>query len=494
MNKRQAYTSYIHLLLGSLLLLYLIFPTHNDTLDSWAYAAEIKHGGTLFHPHHLLFNATHFLLLSLLPVAVPVIAWLKAVNAVMAYFSLRILVKILRIMMLTEQQILGWVLVVGSSFAVMRFATEGETYLLPVFFSLLGSFYFLKFSINRQHTSLLLAGTFCAMACLFHQIQIGWYLGLMLGAICLAKRKAWLILLPALLIPLVYVLVWKSIGSHEAFFQFINRDFYTGTATFSIGFKNVLLTAANFIRSFFQVHGIIPFFLRKSPWAYAAILSMILLLIWTIRKGGSIGWKDLSSPFQVFRYIHLGIFLLQLFLAFLSLGNAEFMVMLPFLLPLWIPAFISFRPQLLIGLGGILLIWNLTFGLFPRSSHTYYSHEKLIAFIRENPADYYLLKDKNLLANRLYYEEGEAFETPLRLISINSISMEEWIKLLEVAEAEQRQIYTDALDKPQLLSRVSLLAQSQLDLKTCEWNSLFSIPAYLGTYHVFQLKRCESTP
>ncbi|MEL6194233.1 MAG: hypothetical protein AAFR66_19390, partial [Bacteroidota bacterium] len=351
MKQNGSYQQYTELLLGGFLLLYLLLPTQNSTIDAWAYAAEIKQGGQLFHPHHLLFNGFHYLLIHVLPFSVSTLAWLKVVNAIAAYFSLRMLTGILRISLPLEKEVFSWCFLVGSSFAVMRFATEAETYMIPILFSLAASYAYLKYLFKQNLLLLILAGALCAIACLFHQIQVGWLIGLSLGAIILQPKKGWVIILPFFLIPVVYLLVWTSLDSSETFFQFINRDFYSGTASFSIGIHNFLLTGINFIRSFIQVHGIIPFFLKQSPWAYGSILGILMIGIWTLRKGFPISRSAFSSHVKSFKLIHLGIFLIQLLLAFLSAGNAEFMVMLPFLLAIWLAVFLHLKNHLLIGIG-----------------------------------------------------------------------------------------------------------------------------------------------
>ena len=490
MKQNGSYRHYTELLLGGFLLLYLLLPTQNSTIDAWAYAAEIKQGGQLFHPHHLLFNGFHYLLAHLFPFSISTLAWLKVVNAIAAYFSLRILTGILRISLPLEKEVFSCCVLVGSSFAVMRFATEGETYMIPVLFSLAASYAYLKYLIQQNVILLILAGALCALACLFHQIQIGWLIGLSLGAIFLQPKKGWVIILPFFLIPVVYLLVWISLDSSETFFQFINRDFYSGTASFSIGIHNFLLTGINLIRSFIQVHGIIPFFLQQSPWAYGSIVGIVFICIWTFRKGFPIRWNAVGTLYKGFSRIHLGIFLIQLFLAFLSAGNAEFMLMLPFLLAIWLPAFLHIKTPLLVGIGSMLLLWNLTFGLIPTAFHDYYHHSQISSFIKQNPDEYYVLKDKNQVANQLYYEEGPPFEEVLNLVSYDRLKPEDWEQLMAKANKEGKDIYTDVPDKPQLYSRGSMLLDSQADLSKCGLEVMLPIKAYLGEYTLYVIKHC----
>lgn len=70
------------------LLIYLLFPTNNSTVDGWGYAEEIKYGYNLFRSHHLLYNALGFVLLKalgLVGINADVLAFMKVLNAVAAF-------------------------------------------------------------------------------------------------------------------------------------------------------------------------------------------------------------------------------------------------------------------------------------------------------------------------------------------------------------------------------------------------------------------------
>src|SRR5690349_13241780 len=131
-----------YLVLLFFMLLYLLFPTANSTLDAWYYAACVKHGKDLFLPHHLLYNAFGYLLhkaVQLTGFSPDALAFLKVLNALFAVACLAVLNALLKQLHYTEMRRVGWLLVAGASFGVWRFATENEVYLLPILLCLCAS-------------------------------------------------------------------------------------------------------------------------------------------------------------------------------------------------------------------------------------------------------------------------------------------------------------------------------------------------------------------
>ncbi len=77
----------------------------------------------------------------------------------------------------------AWLLLAGSCFGVLRFATENETYIQPLLLALLASVAWAQ-SLQTEKNArrwLLLAGLLAALACLVHQLMVWWWLGLLLG-------------------------------------------------------------------------------------------------------------------------------------------------------------------------------------------------------------------------------------------------------------------------------------------------------------------------
>ncbi|MEL6131979.1 MAG: hypothetical protein AAFR59_01305, partial [Bacteroidota bacterium] len=226
--------------------LYLLFPTQNSTLDAWAYAGDIRHGNELFHPHHLLFSATSRLFYPDEPLTVDVLARQKVIHACLAAACLGILGLMLRQLTVDAKHITGYLLIVGSSFGLMRFATDNEVYLWPIFWSLAGTWAFLSYQASPRRVLLLLSGLFMALACLFHQIHAIWWLTLVIAFFVQNQKNTLYYILPALLIPCAYVpVLTEYVGlplTWDNLLHFTLRDFYRGTAEAIPGYQALILT------------------------------------------------------------------------------------------------------------------------------------------------------------------------------------------------------------------------------------------------------------
>ncbi|MDX9847542.1 MAG: hypothetical protein RBT74_11225 [Tenuifilaceae bacterium] len=129
------------------LIVYVIFPTHNSTVDGYGYACHVKFGEALFQSHHLLYSFLGYLwynLFAVLGFSLDVLSSLIIMNALSASVSLMLLGYILMHLFGNNAKVLSWIFFVGSTWGVMRFATENETYLVPIVFSLAGSLFYLK--------------------------------------------------------------------------------------------------------------------------------------------------------------------------------------------------------------------------------------------------------------------------------------------------------------------------------------------------------------
>lgn len=114
-------------------------------MDAYNYAASIKDGQDLFEPHHLFYNGFSLLIykvMNLFDVHIEILALAKIVNSVFVVFNLAILTKILQKLALKKKQILIFIAIAAFSYSSLRYGTENETYIVPIAFSLLGSYFF----------------------------------------------------------------------------------------------------------------------------------------------------------------------------------------------------------------------------------------------------------------------------------------------------------------------------------------------------------------
>jgi len=193
-------------------LFYVFYPTNNSSLDAYAYTGDIKYAKNLFLPHHLIYNYFLYSLLkpfSLFLNNVNVLLFTKYINAFFQALNLIIFCKILTKLSIPKKEILLYIIIIGFSFSLWRFGTENETYIIPITFSLIGSFYFLNFLKTRYLKYILYSGFFATIACLFHQIHFFWWFGLLIGTTFYTKKLKYILVysITALIVPLAYILV-----------------------------------------------------------------------------------------------------------------------------------------------------------------------------------------------------------------------------------------------------------------------------------------------
>lgn len=490
----------------------LLLPTRNSTTDAWYYAACVRHGFELFQPHHLLYNAVGWMWLRLLPGTPDALAALKVLNALAFGGCLLVLRDLLRRVAGTAVPVAGWLLVAGSSFAMLRFATENETYILPLLCSLLASRSWWRACAEPQRpSSWLMAGAWAAVAALLHQIHAGWWIGLMVGALLSGLKGMQgrmqaivLFMLPALAIPLAYAAVLPAWGlplTLPAWWHFVFRDLYAGHAGAAPSGHTLLLTAINLIRTFGQLHGTTFALVQRFP----AMLGVVLVCLGLAGLAARRLWQKPTvaprhaalEPASLFFRVHLLILLLQLGCAVWAEGNAEFMVMMPVLAALLLVQRI-WSGRALTYLGTALLLWNLTFGLLPahllRTGHT----ELLLARLTREPQAWWLLSDPNLALNQLQYATGQrevranVLPAPALLVKRPGYSVPKFREWLAERRAAGQPVYTDALGGPKLLDRARITQggdEAQLPLLAgYHLARVDSFPTSFGTVYLTQIK------
>ena len=445
-----------------LFLIYLFLPSRQSTIDGYGYANYIRDAESLFLSHHLLYNLIGYLWVSLLKLIgiSNTLGALKAMNALFAGLSLLILGKIFKGLGYGDSKATVWVLFAGSSWGVMRFATENETYIIPIIFSLIASHFFLLYYKQKNSTSILWAGFFATFACLVHQIHFFWWLAISLA---LFIRRDYLgalkYAIPALLVPLTYVLVlalyYNVSISFESLLQFALRDFYSGSATIGLGLKHIALSGISFIRTFLQVHGYLGNLMDISRWYILGVFGFMLLTSISLYnfKGLSASFREILSPFTSAIILAFG---LQLIFAILSHGNAEFMVMLPFLGAIILSRVLSNEIRFIGFLAIAMLVWNISFGLIPLSRHSIDGSGMVANAVVELDATQtlFVVFSKPSIDNQVRYYKGNY---PTNTISATQTKeMEDVVEAIYIALNKGQSVYTDCIDRPKTISRESL--------------------------------------
>ncbi len=429
-------------------LLYILFPSINNSLDSLAYAQEMREGSYLFRPHHLLYNALGYVFSTFLNIK-ETLAFMCLMNSVFAIACLFLMRSMLSTFM-DDRHCAVLLLFVGSCFGFIRFATDNEAYIVPLFFSLWASRTMLK------NKNVFLTSFLAATACLFHQIHVFWWLGLLFLVLLPSQKsqlkKAFQYFSGALIVPVAYLLVFY-LTKHDSpnIIQFVFHDYFQ-TDDVAVAFKPItlLLTPISFIRSFLQVHGYFLPLIHKYPAITIAILIALFCFarsLFKIKGAVSIRRTDIYS--KRFASTHLLIFILQFIFAALSDGNAEFMVMLPFAFTLFF--FIKYELRLCvsthIAIG--VLIWNLFLGLIPSHFMELNADFPMSRFIAAHPTNAYFLNDRHRIDNILSYYY------PKQHFIIESSS--KGISALDSLMSQNHAVFTDIVNNSVSFSRSSVV-------------------------------------
>lgn len=252
---------------------------------------------------------------------------------------------------------------------------------------------------------------FSMLAVCTHQIHFWWSLTLFIAVLYNYNysKNAKIIYSVLLFSGLpIYYLGYIFEGNSNSFLNFILGEYQKGNASIQIGFQSLILTGINFFRTIFQVHGLMFHFTIKHIVMTLIVLSIeLIILMFIIKhfKSTFIGTK--KSKLQLRQRLFLAAFILQLFFAFVSSGNAEFMVMLPFLAI----AYLASTYNLQIHKTFILILlfvgtWNVYFGLVPYHFENISQTTKQVEFTEIKKDAYFLWSNKPLIENQLNYKHG----------------------------------------------------------------------------------------
>ncbi|MCD6565469.1 MAG: hypothetical protein J7K53_05960 [Bacteroidales bacterium] len=501
-RQKQIPESYwIPLLAVAFTILYLVFPTNNSSVDAYYYAASVKYSGELFHPHHLLYNATFRLFFNLPFINnedINILQGMKMANSFIGGICLCLFSLLLKRTGRSVKEIFGIILLTGSSFIVMRYSSENEVYLFPLALSLGASVIYQDYLNKRSLLKLLISGLLVSIAVLYHQISVFWWLGLFIGLIFF--RHPWksklVFVTTAIPVILVYsIVVFQLPGFENNFtgiFKFALRDYLSSGFDKIPGWENLFFTPVNLIRSFIQIHGYIFRMIGENIlWIIPGMVSMLLAGTVFIRKGFSIRKTELlDRPFFI---THLLILILYIVFAFIAEGNAEFMVMIPFLGFLLLFAKIKIKDRSMILLASALLVWNISYGLIPRNNFKFTHNTMLESWIKKNPDATFVIKSDQQVISRLYYQSGvevypQIIKSPSSLTR-RGISITGLYSKLDTLIARGNQIYTDCVGYPGILSRQGVIDTGEDDyfFSGYEYEPVDSVETLFGTFFLHRI-------
>lgn len=467
---------------------YVFFPTQNSTLDAFGYAAQIKYSKDLFLPHHLLYNAFYYVLIYPVKAIFPQVEVLmicKIFNSLFVIINLIVLSKILDILNFKRLEIILLLIFAGFSYNIWRFGTENEVYILPITFSLVGSYFFLKFIKINNLKHLFFAGFFTALACLFHQNHFFWWLGTLLGVFLWKRnfRTIFVYSISAILVLITYVIVLffysHEIPNFTSFLHFVFHDFYTGSAKTEFGSKNIIMFFISSVRTFLQIHPNILFLIKKNL-LFAIPILILLFVFFEILL--SIYHKNLFKRRldvdKIFFETHVIILVLNLLFACYAVGNVEFMVMIPFLIVLTIFYFYEINLSVLKNSAIVFFLWNFFYGIAPNNLYHYTNEGKLVEFAIKNPKIIFIVED-NLANNIYFYKTG--IDGYKNIIKIDQITSENQLK--------NRRVFTNIIDKPSVFNRAKLMKENNnaIDLKKHQHHTIYTSTTLYGDVKISEV-------
>ncbi len=465
--------------------IYLFFPCGFSTTDAWHYAASVKYNTGLFHPFHLLYNVSGRVF-CLLPVkaGAGTLACMKAMNAIFAALSVYIVFKILKLAGKNESTAAISSALCGASFSVMRYATENETYIIPLFWGLVSLLYLYSFFRYRKHFHALLSVFSAAVAVLFHASYIFWWACISIAVAVSGKRKAFLSSLAvSLVIPAAYILVNYITGNkfdYESFTGF--RDIKELKELFGISPSGLLLSAINLIRSFVQIHGYMLNMLKESYlWFIPGFISVCLFAASLLNAGRIRINHGYMRPAAINILIAAVMFIFAVF----SRGNAEFMVMIPVLAFIAAGMIMDNSEKFFALFLAAMVIWNLFYGIIPLNRQNAAAEKFLCEKLINDENSVVIARDDQLIAGMIFYNTGK----PEQHIILKSPAVlrqagkdpEILRGLIDKFLSEKREIYTDCLSIMPL-SRAVLLGgkTDSLFFSSYEMQEVFSHRSITG--------------
>jgi hypothetical protein len=182
---------------------------------------------------------------------------------------------------------------------------------------------------------------------------------------------------------------------------------------------------------------------------------------------------------------------MQLAFAVFSEGNAEFMVMLPFLFILVINGFFQIKGRVYLYTAIAMFIWNIGFGLFPNYSLNLQNQFKTIELIHSSKNAVFILSDDVLVQNMIYYKTGiswnsNIYKSPasIKLLGKNTHTLS---KSIDSCLNNQTVVYTDCIDEPFVLNRKTWLQKNENELffKDYKVQKVDSNLSFTGTKYLF---------
>lgn len=385
--------------------------------DGWGYACEIIKGNFL-SPHHLLYKPFMRMFLNIHSEN-PLIIF-TMVNLLISIGCLIVFDLLLKLRQWTINQRCWSIVFVAFCFSFIRYSAENEVYILPLFFALISAALFEKDKLK-------LSIFFSTLAVLFHQSYVFWLIAF---SFPLTKKSLGRLAISCLTLIVIYSTA--AFYYKISWYKFPFYDVHQGQVQLIPGINNLVLGAINFIRTFVQVHGEIPSIISQfyslKFFYFIILIAFPLLIIFYKFRGDITSFKFIKLQ----KSSYLLAFILHFLFAIYSVGNAEFMVMLPFLGVLSIKWPLPIKTNLL-KVGIVLIaIWNSMVYSIPHSFNSINYNQVQIQTMNAikdlnliKPNCIIVCEKSDLIINRMEYNQLTKKNNPkvsTKLLDINDIS------------------------------------------------------------------------
>jgi hypothetical protein len=164
---------------GGALLLFLLFPNRDYLGDGLLYAYDVERSQGLFHPHHVLYNATGYALLTLLrPWGVDrALGPLTTLNSLAGALAIGFFYLLLKRLTGERGWAAGGAALFGLSFGWWLYAISAETYTIPILW-LIVALYLVARRSSAPPALVWPLAFLSALACLYHQSHVFFVPGL----------------------------------------------------------------------------------------------------------------------------------------------------------------------------------------------------------------------------------------------------------------------------------------------------------------------------
>lgn len=364
----------------------------------------------------------------------------------------------------------------ASCFASLRFSSLNETYVVPLFFGLLGSWFLLKRAVTWKN--LIIGFGSLVLSVLFHQIHIFWLLSW--GIIySLQSRSAFISFLLSGLAILAIYLGFAS-NAQLSLWNFITEDVQNGLVATHMGPEHFIFTGINSIRTLIQVHGNVFLLLHLYPvlWLLPLLLLGAIILFFRFRKSTKHVWI-LDSGLGKSAML---AFILHFLWVIYSMGNAEFMLILPFLGLIAFGKYLRFSAKSWTLLAAGIGIWNIGFHVIPKNILNDHKNEEIRVWLLNKNAKYFIAHDRTEFTNYMDWKntcEGKE----------KSMEIWDYSKDCDLINTKHHsRIYTNMYNYPKTFNRRAIQESGISKEMNLKYKISDSLETWRGLIYLGQLK------